>query len=204
VVASDGIINSHVNANQRIICQGKRATIVGGHLRAAEEIHAKTLGSVAGSETLLEVGFDPKSKERLYELNTRLEEIDEQLDKIMQDMATIKKLKEKSGKKLPKEKLAYLKEITEKKNNLEEEKTEKQEEIEELQHYLSSLKVKGRISASERVFSGVKLSIKEASLEVRNEYKSVTFVNEKDDIKVTKYIKPEEDYSRPNNAASTD
>jgi uncharacterized protein len=204
VVASDGIINSYVNANQRIICQGKRATIVGGHLRAAEEIHAKTLGSVAGSETILDVGFDPKSKERLYELNTRVEEINEGLDKIMQDMATIKKLKEKSSKELPKEKLAYLKEITEKKNSLEEEKQEKQEEVEELQHYLSSLKVKGRISASERVFSGVKLSIKEASLEVRNEYKSVTFVNEKDDIKVTKYIKPEEDYSRPNNAASTD
>ncbi len=204
VVASDGIINSQVDANQRIMCQGKRATIVGGHLRAAEEIHAKTLGSVAGSETILEVGFDPKSKERLYELNTRMEEIEEELDKIMQDMATIKKLKAKSSKKLPKEKLAYLKEITEKKTKLEQEKAEKQDEIEELQQYLSSLKVKGRISASERVFSGVKLSIKEATLEVRNEYKSVTFVNEKDDIKVTKYIKPEEDYSRPNNAASTD
>ena len=204
VVASDGIINSRVSANHRIICQGKRATIVGGHLRAAEEIHAKTLGSVAGSETILEVGFDPNSKQRLYELNTRNEEIEEQLDKILQDMATIKKLKEKSGKKLSKEKLAYLKEITEKKSAIEQEKQEKQEEIDELQHYLSTLKVKGRISASERVFSGVKLSIKEASLEVRNEYKSVTFVNEKDDIKVTKYIQPEEDYSRPTNAASTD
>ncbi|HDQ14224.1 MAG TPA: DUF342 domain-containing protein, partial [Sediminispirochaeta sp.] len=203
VVASDGIINSHVDANQRIICQGKRATIVGGHLRAAEEIHAKTLGSVAGSETILEVGFDPKSKEQLVELTTRLEEIDQELDKIEQDILTIKKLQEKK-KKLEPEKVAYLKEINGRKKSLESEKQEKGEEVEELQHYLSSLKVKGRISASDRVFSGVVLYIKNASLVVRSEYKSVTFVNEQDDIRVTKYIKPEEDYAKPENAASTD
>ncbi|MFQ3547363.1 MAG: FapA family protein, partial [Termitinemataceae bacterium] len=45
VVVSDGIINSQVDAEKRIICQGKRANIVGGHLRASEEIHAKVLGS---------------------------------------------------------------------------------------------------------------------------------------------------------------
>ena len=45
VKVSDGIINSQVDANKRIICQGKRASIVGGRLRAAEEINAKTLGS---------------------------------------------------------------------------------------------------------------------------------------------------------------
>jgi uncharacterized protein (DUF342 family) len=51
-----------VISNKKIICDGKRATIVGGHLRAADEIHAKTLGSIAGSETILEVGYDPKSR----------------------------------------------------------------------------------------------------------------------------------------------
>jgi len=202
VIASDGIINSHVSANQRIICQGKRATIVGGHLRAAEEIHAKTLGSVAGSETILEVGFDPKSKERLVELNTRIEEIREELDHIKQDMFTIKKLKDKRKNKLPKEKLDYLKQISAKKGNLDEELLELQAEMEQLQHYLSSLKVKGRISAAERVFTGVVLYIKDASLPVRSEYKSVTFINEDDQIRVTKYIKPEEEYKTPENAAS--
>jgi hypothetical protein len=64
--------------------------------------------------------------------------------------------------------------------------------------------VRGRISAAERVFPGVVLYIKNASLPVRSEYKTVTFINEKDDIRVTKYIKLEEDYSKPDNAASTD
>lgn len=203
VIASDGIINSYVSANQRIICQGKRATIVGGHLRAAEEIHAKTLGSVAGSETILDVGFDPKSKERLVNLNERLANIQEEIDKIKQDMFTIKKLKDKKKNQLTKEKLQYLKDISGKKQTLEEEQLELQAEVEQLQHYLSSLKVKGRISAAERVFTGVILNIKDATLPVRSEYKSVTFINEEDKIKVTKYIKPEEEYKKPDNAPST-
>ncbi|GHU63919.1 hypothetical protein FACS189445_6960 [Spirochaetia bacterium] len=57
VVAQDGIINSRVDAFKRIICQGKRATIVGGRLRTSEEINAKVLGSpTAGTETICEVG----------------------------------------------------------------------------------------------------------------------------------------------------
>jgi uncharacterized protein (DUF342 family) len=62
VVVSDGIINSTIIANKKIICKGKRAAIVGGHLRASEEINAKILGSVSGSETILEVGYDPKEQ----------------------------------------------------------------------------------------------------------------------------------------------
>ncbi len=68
VVVTDGIVHSHVDANRMILCQGKRAQIVGGHLRASEEINSKILGSVAGTETLLEVGYDPRSKERLVGL----------------------------------------------------------------------------------------------------------------------------------------
>ena len=68
VVVTDGIVHSYVDANKMILCQGKRAQIVGGRLRASEEINSKILGSVAGTETLLEVGYDPRSKERLVTL----------------------------------------------------------------------------------------------------------------------------------------
>jgi uncharacterized protein (DUF342 family) len=65
VVVTDGIIHSFVDANRMILCQGKRAQIVGGRLRSSEEINSKILGSVAGTETVLEVGYDPRSRERL-------------------------------------------------------------------------------------------------------------------------------------------
>ena len=54
VIVADGIINSNVTARKRILLQGKRAAIIGGHLFATEEISAKTVGSSGGgSETFL-------------------------------------------------------------------------------------------------------------------------------------------------------
>jgi uncharacterized protein (DUF342 family) len=174
-VASDGIINSQVVANKKVVCQGKRATIVGGSLKAAEEIHAKTLGSTAGSETILEVGYDPRSKEKLVQLEENL-----------------KKIK----KELPEDKEAFLGELVKKRNEIMLEKEDLLQEVKKIQEYLSSLKIRGKISASAKVFSGVRIYIKDAYLEVRNEFSSVTFINEANLVKITKYEELEEDLVR--------
>ncbi len=197
VVASDGIINSRVDANRKIVClgRGKRAKIVGGHLRAAEEIIAESFGSTAGSETILEVGYDPKTKERLAQLEEKQEVHTDKLEEINLNISTLAKLK-KAKKKLPEEKEQYLRELVGEKTEIESELASLKDEIEKIQEYLASLKYKGKISAAKQVFPGVKIFIKDAMLEVRNEFKNVTFVNEKNVVKVTKYEQPDEDYSR--------
>ena len=195
VVASDGIINCKVEANKKIICQGKRATIVGGVLRAAEEIHAKSLGSVAGSETVLEVGFDPKSKKRLVELTENMDALTKELDEIALNINTIQNLV-KLKKTISDEKKAYLNQLLKKQSEIEKQKAVLIEDIEEIETYLSSLSVKGHISSSFKVFSGVKIHIKEAVLEVKNDFKAVTFINENGLVKITKYEELEEDYSK--------
>ena len=197
VVASDGIINCRVDANKKIICQGKRATIVGGILRAAEDIHAKSLGSVAGSDTVLEVGFDPKSKKRLVALNEEMEALEKELEEVNLNIHTIKNLG-KVNKKIPEEKKAYLKELLLKQSEIEKKNSIIIEEKEEIEVYLSSLSVNGHISSSFKVFPGVKIHIKDAYLEVKNEFKAVTFINEKGLVKITKYKELEEDYSKKN------
>lgn len=195
VVASDGIINSHVIANKRIICQGKRATIVGGSLKAAEEIHAKTLGSIAGSETVLEVGYDPKSKEKLAQIEEKIQAIDNQLDEINLNIQTLENLK-KTKKELPEEKETFLSEQIEKKADITGEKQKHLEEVKEIQEYLNSLKITGKISAGAKVFPGVRIFIKEAFLEVRNDFSEITFINEANVVKPTKYEPIEEEYVR--------
>ncbi len=195
VVASDGIINSHVEANKRIICQGKRATIVGGHLRSSEEIHAKTLGSVSGSETVLEVGWDPKSKAKLAEFEGQLNKLEKDLEEIQLNIKTLENIK-KVKKELPEEKENYLQELIKKNQEMLNARKHVLNDIEEVQAYLASLKIMGKVSASGRVFSGVRIVIKDASLEVKNEFRSVTFINETNLVKITKYEKLEEDYTR--------
>ncbi len=195
VVASDGIINSQVIANKKVVCQGKRATIVGGNLKAAEEIHAKSLGSVAGSETVIEVGYDPRTKEKLAQLEEKIRGFDTTLEEINLNIHTLENLK-KAKQQLPEDKAAFLEELTAKRNEMTIEKEHLLEEVRKIQEYLSSLKIRGKISASSRVFPGVRIYIKDAYLEVRNEFNAVTFINEGNVVKITQYEELDEDLSR--------
>ena len=186
VVVTDGIVHSHVDANRMILCQGKRAQIVGGHLRASEEINSKILGSVAGTETLLEVGYDPRSKERLVGLEEAKKPVEKMLEEVELNIKTLENLA-RVQKKLPPEKAQYLTEQSEKRSELLRQLEEVTREIGSINAHLASLNTIGKISASERVYPGVKLTIKTATLPVRIEFKSVTFFLQGGDVKVTKY-----------------
>jgi uncharacterized protein (DUF342 family) len=194
VVVSDGIIASTVLSDRKIICKGRRASIVGGRLRAVEEIDAKTLGSVAGSETVLEVGYDPKRKERLAAIEEQREEHRHQLEEITLNMSTIENLV-RSGRTVPQEKKGYYQELKGRKVEIAGENKKLDAEREEILSYLSDLRVSGKISASGTVFPGVKVGIKDAFLEVRNEFKFVTFIADDSTVKVTKYEESDEDLS---------
>jgi uncharacterized protein (DUF342 family) len=196
VVASDGIINSQVNAFKRIICQGKRAHIVGGHLRASEEINAKILGSpTSGTETICEVGFDPKSKAELDQLKLDKESAEKQIEDIQRNLQTLINIK-KQRKSLPEDKEAYMRELMDKRQILMEDIKKADEGIIKIQEFLNTIKNRGRVSASAKVYPGVKILIRDARDDVRNEYRAVTFILEKGLIRVTKYEEPDEDVKR--------
>jgi uncharacterized protein len=195
VVVTDGIVHSYVDANKMILCQGKRAQIVGGRLRASEEINSKILGSVAGTETLLEVGYDPRSKERLVALDETKKSVEKTLEEVDLNIKTLENLL-RVQKKLPPEKAQYLKEQSEKRSELLHQLEEATREIGRINAHLASLNTIGKISASERVFPGVKLAIKNATLPVRTEFKFVTFFLQGGEVKVTKYEAFDEELMR--------
>jgi len=196
VVVSDGIINSQIDANKRIICNGKRASIVGGRLRATEEINAKSIGSpTSGTETICEVGFDPKSKEQLEVLELKKAEMEKQIEEVQLNIQTLVNIK-KQRKTLPEEKEAYLKELMEKREQLTADMAKNKEEIEGIQNFLDSLKTRGKVSASSKVYPGVKVFIRDAKEDVRNEYRAVTFILEDGLVRATKYEEPDEEASK--------
>lgn len=186
VVVSDGIINSTVFADHRIICRGKRASIVGGHVRASEEVDAKNLGSVAGSETLVEVGYDPKSRERLLELEARDAELAKEVDEITLNITTVETMRAEK-KKITPERLKQYAILRKRREKINAFRGRIAKEVSSIQAYLEELKVNGRISVSGIVYPGVKVAIKDAQLQIRRETKSVTYVFEAGLIKVTRY-----------------
>ncbi|MDR2500186.1 MAG: FapA family protein [Treponema sp.] len=196
VVASDGIINSQVDAFKRIICQGKRAHIVGGRLRATEEINAKIIGSpTSGTETICEVGFDPKSKSQLDLLIANKEASEKELEDIQLNIQTLVTIK-KQRMSLPEDKEAYLKELMDRRQELVSELQNINEEREKIQVFLSGLQSRGRVSASAKVYPGVKIVVKDCKEDIRNEYKAVTFVLENGLIRSVKYEEPDEEAKR--------
>jgi len=193
VVVSDGIINSQVDAFKRIVCKGKRASIVGGRLRATEEINAKSIGSpTSGTETICEVGFDPKSKEKMEILTDKKEDLEKQLEEIQLNIQTLINIK-KQRKSLPEDKEAFLSELMDKRQYLTGDLQKVKEEMEQIQAFLNSLKTRGRVSTSHKVYPGVKILIRDAKEDVRNEYRAVTFILENGLIRVTKYEEPDEE-----------
>jgi len=192
LIVSEGMINSTVVANRKIICQGKRAAIVGGKYRACEEINAKTLGSpVGGAETILEVGYDPKSKERADALQVQVQKMKRQLDTFDKNIATLNAQKQK--KELSEEKAAILQDLLLRRDDLIGEMRALAKEIEAILIYLNGLKAKGRISSSGRIYPGVKIRIKDASEDIRTEAKGLTFYLEGLIIKTTRYEEPEDE-----------
>lgn len=187
VIVSDGIVNSDVTANKKIICQGKRAAIVGGHYRACEEINTKTLGSpVGGTETICEVGYDPKSKARMDQLNQQLSPLRRQIEEMDKNISTLQALK-KQRKTLPEEKEAILQESMAKRAEVAQEAAALAKEIESIQTYLSNLKTRGKVSVSGKAHPGVKIFIKDVSEELKIDQKGITFYLDNMMIKKTKY-----------------
>lgn len=196
VIVADGIINSNVTCNKRIILQGKRAAIIGGHLFATEEINAKSIGSNGGgSETVLEVGFDPRKKQRLDDLQARQAEVQHELEEVNLNMSTLENQKQ-MRKSLPQDKEEALALLYRKKGDLMDETDSIAAEIQEIQDYLRELKVIGKVSASGTVYPGVKLYIRDVKEDIRTEIKSVTFYLENGFVRQGKYEPVSDDVKR--------
>ncbi|MGI5172185.1 FapA family protein [Treponema sp. OMZ 840] len=192
IIVQDGIINSTVTANKKVLVQGKRASIIGGHIFATEEIYAKNVGnSTGGSETVLEVGFDPKAKKRLDELIALQDTRAKELDEVELNIQTLQNQK-KVRRTLSHEKEENLTALIARQSDIQAETEEMTREIQELQTYLRELKVVGKISVSGTVYSGVKIFIRDIKEEVRNESKAVTFFYENGFIRYGKYEPPSE------------
>jgi len=192
VIVSDGILHSKITANKKVICKGKRAKIVGGHVVASEEINAISLGAMNSGETILEVGFDPKIKADLNTMQDKKEEFSKTLQEIEINFSSLDKLK-RLKKELPPEKEAIHKKLAADLKLRKAELGKLEEQIAKKQEYLESLKHLGKISASKSVYPGVKIIIKDVEFDVTRDFGSVTFIQEAGLIKTAKYVDVEDE-----------
>ena len=179
VIVNDSIVNSNVTAMKNIVLRGKKAQIIGGHLMATEEICARKVGSPGGgTETILEVGVDPRAKKRLEELQNMQAKSTKEYENCDLDIQTLEQQK-KLRKKLPQEKEEKLKNLKERCEQISEELEKMTDEINKIQEHLRDLKAIGKVKVEGDVYSGVKIYIRDVLDEVKIDTKAVTFFYDK-------------------------
>jgi len=193
VIVSDSIVNSNVTCDKKIIVNGKRAAIIGGHLFATEEIYAKNIGSAGGgTETVLEVGYNPKAKRRLNDLLDKQNAFVRELEDLELNIGALENMK-KVRRTLPVDKEENLKNYIKRRDEIQTESKEISEEIQEIQHHLRELKVIGKVSASGTVYSGVKVYIRDEKDDIQNDIKGVTFYYDEGFVRRGKYEPPSQE-----------
>ncbi len=190
VIVSDSIVNSNVTAMKNIIVRGKKAQIIGGHLLATEEIYAKKIGSPGGgTETTLEVGIDPRAKNRLLALQKKQTDLTKEYDNLELDIQTLEQQK-KLRKKLPLEKEEKLTSLKNRNNEITTELENISNEIESIQLHLRELKAVGKVKVENIIYAGVKVYVRDVLDEVKMDVKGVTFYYDKSFSKRGAYEPP--------------
>lgn len=190
VLVPEGILHSNVNAGSRILSMGRRAKIVGGVLRAGEEVNARYIGSDNFTKTEICVGVNPKMLQQISDLKTNVQDINTELDKLKLDLKTLSVQKKNAGT-LPQDKEELYSKLLAQKQKHTGRLNEIKLELDELNAYLGMLQLKGRICAEKSIYPGVEISIKDQKFSVKDQYSNIKFTLEKEGIRLSEYEAPD-------------
>ncbi|PTY40574.1 FapA family protein [Brachyspira hampsonii] len=185
VVVTEAILNSNIDADNRIILIGKRASASGGRLRALREVNGKVLGSQAGAKTYIETGISPAKRRAVDDLDNEKAELDISIEETERNIKSL----EQAGKlkKLDDEKKEQLQSY---KEQLEQANTRREEIVlnrEALIQEMEIEKVESTVSAGKEMLPGVELLIGNAEFSIRQSYKAITFFEQDGMIQTEKY-----------------
>ncbi|GEM_PF-54047 len=187
IIITEGLMHSRVLAGKRVICNGKRAQIVGGEVLAGEEVNAKTIGSPSYTETIIEVGIDPKSREEMEVLTLERSDLRDKSKEVSLNINTLLEQKKGMRGKLQPEKEELLLTLTTQRDEMTRRLNEVEERIIQIKSYLDALEEKGKVAVQKTCYPKVKIMVRNAGLEVKDEFTYVTFVQEAGNIKVLPY-----------------
>ena len=184
-VASESILHSRVPAGGELNVDGRRGFITGGKVTATGTINVKTLGSEMGADTIVEVGADPKIKERISELQKQIMEDTKTLQTVQPILLSTKQ-KLAQGVKLKPEQVQYIQTLATTNQQKTQALAEANKELENLQKHAGNpaeavVRVKGE------VYPGTRICIGDVSMVVQKTTHYCRFVRERGDVKMAPF-----------------
>ncbi len=181
-VASESILHSKIMAGGEVNVDGKRGFITGGRVSAAGGINVKTLGSEMGADTVVEVGADPKVKNRIAQLQKLIEE-DTKALRTIQPVLTATTQKLSQGVKLGTDQLKQVYALNQTAQKKSAALKANQEELAELTEQTGS-STESQVKVRGMVYPGTKICIDDVSMTVQKSAHYCRFVKERGDVKM--------------------
>ena len=191
VTVQEGILHSDVEAGGKIWCNGRRAQINGGNIRATKEVRAKMIGSKAYTETNVVVGRNPRILAQCEELAEMLNENEEKRRKLEKEIATLEAREKSDPDSFGDEQKERLEKSRNSMKKLLRKQKDLQEESQKLDEYLNELGEEGKVHAEREVYPGVTVTIKDASQQIADTYKAITMRYDNGYVKFDKLEKAE-------------
>lgn len=93
-ISTDAILHSRIVAKGDIVVQGRKGTIIGGHVCAGNLIEARSIGSQMGTTTTVEVGVDASIHDKLKEVSDKIESLAPEKTKLEQLISLLQRKRE--------------------------------------------------------------------------------------------------------------
>ena len=183
-VEAGAIMHSTVNARGSVITRNGRGLIVGGTVRAGQAVDAISLGSAAGTATVVEVGMDPQLKIQCQQCKSELEEVTKQLDQLDKTITILNRMSE-TGELTDDKRLLKLRSLKTY-GLLRNRKKELAESIRTFEKALKNQK-DGKVHARRFFHAGVRITIHNSTLTIRSDLSQGTAYYEHADVVIGPY-----------------
>lgn len=183
-IQSEAIMHSIVYCGKKLEVLGKKGLIVGGEIKASDEIKAKTIGSPMATITAVEVGINPDIRKKYDELLKEKNRYNENLEKLSKAVDLLTKFNQKG--ELTEDKKELLNRSIVLKLQTQKALEDITNEIEEIAAYIEDIS-NGKIKVENVVYPGTRITIGTNCMYIRDQIQYATFYRVSGEIKVGSY-----------------
>jgi len=173
ITINGSAVNSFLKAGENLKVTGKPGELVGGRVVVGKVVDAEVIGSEMFIRTRVEIGSNPRLKERYDLINAQVNLDKENIKKLIKIYETLNKLKEASGGKLPEDKKELYEKTKKTIDTLKQNLRENLVKLEKLRQELAYMSRDATIIARKVIYPGVELLIKNQKYYVERPLKKV-------------------------------
>ncbi|HNY13429.1 MAG TPA: FapA family protein, partial [Candidatus Wallbacteria bacterium] len=184
IIIENAIMHSNVVSGKQIIVKGKKASIIGGRIFASEYVEALSIGTPAGTKTVIEVGVDILKEQEIVRLDQDVNQTNEYIKKISTSIVTLTQIKAKTPGRFSEAQEEILKRTLSTKDSLQVKLQELEEQKKQLLNEIMTSQ-KGKVVATNSFYPGVTVIIRKYfKYEVKDAIKCSALGIENGDIRI--------------------